>query len=397
MLWVALVCVTLGFLYAVRGILLPFVLAYLIALILDPLVRGLGRLKIPRPLAVLLISGVFFGSLGALLFWAVPQLTRQVNDVGATVQTVTRQLAEDTANDNVFVRWNPAVKSQPSRTLGWVDGILAKNRAVLDQFGLPSTRRAFNEQYIQPHREDISKAVRSGFNGFVNALGNTASQVFLLAFTPLFAIFLMNDLPGFGKRFGNWIPPTIRLQVLEFVEDVGNVLQSYLRGVSINIAMYVVVQASVLSLLGVPSPFIFAMVAGVFYLVPNIGGFISGTPMFLATGLSGSTGNPILHLSNSWAFAAVVFGVFTAVNVTWDTLVTPRVVGKSVDLHPFVGMFVVFCGGALFGLPGMMLAYPVAGVVKIVLERLLAITHKRARTRLDLPAVPLRHRPEGTV
>lgn len=395
LLWVAIVGVALAFLWLVRGVLPPFILAWLIAVLLNPLVKGMGKLKIPRPIAVFVIAGAFFGLVGLVAVWAVPQLSRQVNEVRTTVQSFTERLAADTAEDNVFVRWNPAVAAKPPGTLGFVDGFLEENRATLDQFGLPSTRRAFNEQYIQPHRDDISNGIRNGFNGLVAFLGGAASQLVLLAFTPLFAIFLMLDLEGFGRRFGNWIPPSIRLQTLEFIDDIGGVLQGYIRGVTINISVYMVVMATVLTLLGVPFSYIFAIVGGLLYLIPNIGGLITGTTLFFATGLSGSTGN--LNVGNSWAFAFVVFVCFTVITTTWDVVITPRVVGKAVNLHPFVGMFVVFSGGALFGVLGMMLAYPVAGVVKIILERLLAITHKRARTRLDLPAVPLRHRTEGSV
>lgn len=396
-LWVVIVISALGFLFAVRGILLPFVLAWLIAVLLNPVVKWLMKRKIPRPAAVLLIAVVFFGSVGTLVVMAVPQVSRQVNEVGVTVQTTTQQLAEDTANDNVYVRWNPSVQSQPKRVLGFVDRVLEDNRKILDQIGMPSTRRAFNEEYIQPHRQEISDAIRNGFNAFVGFMGMAASQLALLAFTPLFAIFLMNDLEGFGQRFGNWIPPGFRLQILEFIDDVGDVLQGYIRGVIINISCYMLVIAAVLTVIGVPFSFIFALVGGALYLIPNIGGIITAVTLTIATGVSGSTGAPFLGLSNSWAFAAVVFACFFVVTTTWDILITPRVVGKAVNLHPFVGMFVVFSGGALFGVLGMMLAYPIAGVVKIILERLLAITHRRARQKLDLPAIPLRHQEEGAL
>lgn len=396
-LWVAIVAAAIGFLFAVRGVLLPFILAWLIAVLLNPLVKLLGRFKIPRPAAVMVISAVFFGGLALVIGLAVPLVSKQISDARATIQQTTQQLAEDTASDNVYLRWNPAVRSQPKRALAVVDRLLDDNRSLLEQFGLPSTRRAFNEEYIQPHREDISNGIRDGFNGFVAFLGGAASQIALLSFTPLFAIFLMIDLEGFGERFGNWIPPGFRLQTLEFFDDVGDVLQGYLRGVLVNISIYMVVQAIVLTLVGAPFSLVFAMVGGALYLIPNLGGLITGVTLFLATGLSGATGNSFLHFESSWTFAIVVFLAFTAVTMTWDIVITPRIVGKAVNLHPFVGMFVVFSGGALFGLIGMMLAYPVAGVVKIALERLLAITHKRARQRLDLPAVPLRHRQEGVV
>jgi predicted PurR-regulated permease PerM len=67
-----------------------------------------------------------------------------------------------------------------------------------------------------------------------------------------------------------------------------------------------------------------------------------------------------------------------------------RIVGNSVGLHPLVSFFVVFSGAALFGPAGMIMAFPVAGSVKIILDRLLMITSNSQE--LSLPSVPLRHR-----
>jgi predicted PurR-regulated permease PerM len=182
------------------------------------------------------------------------------------------------------------------------------------------------------------------------------------------------------------------MDVMGFLEDVGDVFQNYLRGIIVNISLYVVVLGTVLTVFGAPYSIIFAVVAGMFYLIPNLGGLMSVAILFVMTGLSGVTSNFFLTLPNSWAFAAVVAFVFFIITTTWDVLITPRVVGSAVKLHPFVGMFVVFCGGALFGVVGMMVAYPVAGVIKLVLERVLNVTNKPVTTAAGLPAVPLRHR-----
>ena len=74
-----------------------------------------------------------------------------------------------------------------------------------------------------------------------------------------------------------------------------------------------------------------------------------------------------------------------------DPLVYTRVVGASVGLRPIVSFFVVFSGAALFGALGMLVAFPVAGSIKVILDRLLRITSEGQGT-LDLPVVPLRHR-----
>lgn len=391
-LWVIVVAVVLGFLWSVRGVLLPFVLAWLIAVLLEPVVKILGKAKIPRPIAVLGISLVFFGGIALAAILIGPKVGQQVNNLRGNVQGILAKLADESADDNPFVRWNPAVVAKPAGPLGAVDKTLESYRDTLDQFALPTTRRAFTSQYVDPYRENIGGGIQGVFNGVIGFLGGAFSQVILLAFTPLFAIFLMMDMQEFRSRFRNWIPPTIRMDVMGFLEDVGDVFQNYLRGIVVNISLYVVVLGTVLTIFGAPYSIIFAVVAGMFYLIPNLGGLMSVFILFVMTGLSGVKSNFFLSLPNSWAFAAVVAFVFFVITTTWDVLVTPRVVGSAVKLHPFVGMFVVFCGGALFGVLGMMVAYPVAGVTKLVLERVLNVTNKPVTNAAGLPAVPLRHR-----
>ncbi len=395
-LWVVVVVALLAFLWAVRAVLLPFLLAWLIAVLLEPMVKGLKNMGLPRPAAVFAITIVFFGAVGGVFAWLAPQVSRQVNEVRVAIQGLTRQLAEESADDNPFVRWNPAVRAKPEGPLGQVDQYLATYRGTLEQFGLPTTRRALTAEYVDPYRENISSGLTTAFNGFIAGVGAAASSLILLAFTPLFAIFLMMDLEMFRTRLASWIPPGIRKGTTQLLDDVGDVLQGYIRGVTINIAIYSAVMALVLTIMGAPYSYLFALVAGALYLIPNIGGLISMSLLFLVTGFTGTRSNAFLSMPNAWAFAAVLAVVFTIITMTWDLVITPRVVGKAVKLHPFVGMFVVFCGGALFGLIGMMFAYPVAGVIKLMLERVLNITNKPVKTSLGLPARPLRHQGEST-
>lgn len=389
--WVTLVAVTLGFLYMVRGVLAPFILAWLIALLLEPVVLALGKAKIKRPIAVGIITFAFFGSTALIGIWAFPRVTNQINQLRVEVQDVSSEITKETANDNVFVRWNPSVRAQEPGPLGAIDDFLEKYRPQLEQVGLPVTRRAFTEHYITPYREDFATYARNTFNGFINFLGMAASQVMILGFTPIFVIFLMMDLNKFRDRFRHWIPPSIRACILDMIEDICAVFQNYLRGLVINTSFYMATLALVFGLLGTPYSYLFAILAGFLSIIPNLGGILSVLTLLLMTGFSGVHKNMFFEVGSSWTYAVILTIVFFIISTIWDMLITPRVVGKAVQLHPFVGMFVVFCGGALAGLPGMMLAYPVAGVVKISLERILVITNRDGKKRLRLPAVPLRH------
>jgi predicted PurR-regulated permease PerM len=179
---------------------------------------------------------------------------------------------------------------------------------------------------------------------------------------------------------------------VSIVTDIGEVFKKYLRGVLTVIVLYMTVMSIVFSILGMPYSILLALIAGTLYLVPMLGPLMSAAAIFIVTGFSGETGNWFLSMNSPWAFAAVLVGIFILVSTAFDQLVYPQLVGKAVDLHPLVSMFVVFSGGALFGLPGMLIAFPLAGSIKVMLGRLMQATNKPLMETLALPAVPLRHR-----
>jgi predicted PurR-regulated permease PerM len=152
-----------------------------------------------------------------------------------------------------------------------------------------------------------------------------------------------------------------------------------------------VVMSIVLALIGAPYSILLGVIFGALYLVPYLNVLISGTILVIVTGLTGQDSGLIIHANSSWGFAVMLLLVYMACHFTYDSLVYPRVVGKAVGLDPVVSMFVIFSGGALFGLVGMIIAFPLAGSVKVILDRLIRVT-SASQDALRLPSVPLRHR-----
>lgn len=390
-LWVALVMATLAFLYLVRSVLLPFVLAFLIAILLDPTIRKLRLRGWSQGVSVMVVFVVFFGTLTLIGVWATPTITSQVANLRTRIESLTTQLANQSQSENFFVRWNPRERVQGSGSPSNLDRILAENKGVLERLGLPTNRRALVEQYVRPNSKRIADAAQGFFNSFLGIIGAVASQVVLLLFTPLIVFFLLMDMENFKKRTASWIPPSIRASTISILNDITKVIVRYLRGVTLSVMIYTACVITLLTVLGVPYSVLLGLVFGAVYLIPLIGGILAYGITFLVVGLSGQPNLWAISFSSSWTLAAVVTIVYAVFGILYDQIVHPQLVGRSVGLHPVASMFVIFCGGALFGLLGMILAFPLAGSVKVVLDRLLNLTSKEYDS-LDLPAVPLRHR-----
>ena len=383
--------VALGFVFSVRSILAPFAVAFLIALLLEPTITKLRLRGYTPARAIMTVFGAFLVVFVAAAIWLTPVVSRQFSAFSTRVGTYSQQLTAENPNDNFFVRWNPVQQAQGSQDVSPVDRFLAANARTMERLGLPSDRRELIQRYVEPQQKQLASSLQGFFSGFVGLVGAVSSQVLLMLFTPVFAFLILFDLDRLKRRSVTWIPPTIRADTVSMLGDIGQVFAKYLRGVTIVLLWYAVIASVLLTLLGAPYAILLAVLFALLYLIPYVGPIMNACLLLLVTGLAGRTGNVMFEMGAPWTFALAVTGIYFVVMLAFDPLVYTRVVGDSVGLRPIVSFFVVFSGAALFGALGMLVAFPVAGSIKVILDRLLRITSEGQGT-LDLPVVPLRHR-----
>lgn len=396
MLWVAVVIATLSFMYAARSIILPFLVAFLITVLLEPTIQKLRRKGLSQNASILIVFVLFFGALGVGLVYAAPRVSAQVTGFSSSLRTLTTQLASG-QDQTVFTRWNPVERARATANTNPVDQLLTQYQGTLEKIGIPANRRALVQQYVEPHRERIAKYVQGFFSNFVAILASAGSQFFMFLFTPLFVWLMLSDWERIKVNTAGYIPNSIRAETISLVRDVGQVFLSYLRGVTITICVYTVMSAILLGVLGVPYAILLALLAGALYLIPIFGSLISTVSVLLITGLAGVKGNFLFTMADPWSFAVAVTVVFWIASTIYDQLINPRLVGGSVGLGLLTSMFVVFSGGAIFGIVGMVLAFPVAGAVKVILQRILRVTSSTSTEDIGLPSTPFRHRTAGEI
>lgn len=446
LLWLAIVAVVIAFLYAVRSILLPFAVGIFVSALVDPVIRKLRLRGFRRWAAVWIVFVGFFVLVGAVIAFVAPRATAQlgeIQEVGTsyvydtvlpgplarmyadpdveqklrnsryptTLTELRTWLSDPTKSDAYFSSFFREMDSSlvaygvpqlRSRILGeWyeltrpgiVDQFFANNKGWLKRFGLPTSAEEADEKF--QIRSQFDRAVQgfiaSAFGGANVIFEYLTSSIIFIIFTPIITLLFLFDYDNFRRRFVTWIPPAIRPAATDLLGDIGYVLGSYVRGLTTSIALYVCVMAIVMTVLGVPYSIFLALLFGVFYLIPYIGNWLSAALLFLAVLTSGKTGFWFIELGQSTYYGLICVAVFLVVGICWDMFVHPNIVGKAVDLHPIVSFFVVFSGAALFGLVGMILAFPIAGTIKVILDRLIRYTTTTQTGELDLPRVPARH------
>lgn len=110
-----------------------------------------------------------------------------------------------------------------------------------------------------------------------------------------------------------------------------------------------------MSVIGVPFALLLGVLSFVFEFIPVLGTLVSGAICVL------------LALTKGWVFALIVLAYFIIVHVIEGDVVGPRIIGKTIGLHPVVSLAALIAGAELFGIAGALLASPVAGVLQALL------------------------------
>jgi predicted PurR-regulated permease PerM len=386
-----LVVAVLGFLYLVRGVLLPFVVSFIVATLLDPAIRKLRLRGYSRPVSVGMVFGVFLLVITLLGVLITPSAVSQVDRLVGRIDDITATVSRNNQESNFYLRWNPVIQAERGGAVSQIDSILLPYRDQLERWNLPTTQKQIVDRYIEPRRGQIADAVQQGLNGFFGVLGGLASQLVFVFLIPIIAFMMLLDMENYRRRSPRWIPPSIRSQTISLMGEIGQVFSNYLRGMSTLILLYMVSSTILFWVLGVPYAILLGIVCGTLYMIPIIGNLVSLALIILVAGFSGPQAMWIPAPPSTWVYAGIVAAIFFGMGQIFDQFLSPRLVGSSVGLSVVVSMFVVLCGGALFGMVGMLLAFPVSGAVKVILDRVIKVTSAPVSS-LDLPAVPIRHR-----
>ena len=314
--------------WLLRDILLPFVLGMAVGYLLDPVVERLNRAGLSRTAAASLLILGSFGMGLALLVLLVPLLVEQAF---------------------AFARQFP--------------GLVAALQQQLQPLAtrvLAGMRATSAGDLTQPVAEAVQKVLGSatGLLGGVMTRGLALVNLLsLLAVTPLVAFYLLRDWPRILEEVDGWLPrahaDTIRTQL----RAIDEVLARFARGAAIVCTVLGVFYAVALSLVGLDFALVIGLGAGMVSFVPYLGA---------AVGLLSSLGVATYQFWPAWGRVAAVFGIFLTGQLLSDYVLTPRLVGDRIGLHPLWVIFGVFAGGALFGFVGMLLAVPVCAAIGVL-------------------------------
>jgi predicted PurR-regulated permease PerM len=286
----------------------------------------------------------FLGALALLLVLLIPAVEQQVVDLAGRLPDLVRRVAE----------WLLALKA---RLLASGGGLLTPEQSERLRNLQPGDLVGLVNQRWQ----EVAQRVWSAMLGIGRGVSVVLTVLGYLVVTPVVTYYLLKAWPRLTAGLEALVPPRRRPEVLGFLNEYNVLLGRYVRGQLTEAALVATLTAGGLFLLGFPGALLVGVIAGIGNLVPYIGLPISIIPGVLFALVSGAVLPSLLKL----------FVVFFVVQFIDGSVTGPRIVGGSVGLDPVWVMVALALFGSLLGFVGLLVAVPLAVLVKLLARRAL--------------------------
>jgi predicted PurR-regulated permease PerM len=334
----------LWLLYVAGSVLAPFVLAFVFAYVANPVVERLERKGMGRGWGAALLILIVALVIALALVLLVPLVMHQGQQF---LEDLPRMIDETLA-------WYRAQMAALAASRLPVIQDIAFERAMDVSSDDVSAWIAENVSTLRPSWE-TAVGLGQGIQAAVTILG-------YLVLTPVLTFYLLRDFPGMKRWLTAMLPEDRREALLTFARRYDALLGEYLRG-QLLVAMFVGVATGVgFWVVGFPNAVLLGVIAGVFNLVPYLGLVVSLVPaLFMA-----------IVTPPLWLSLLKLVGVFFTVQALEGYVLSPRIIGERVGLHPVWVMFAIIAGGSFFGIVGLLLAIPIAVLIKLLVRTTLA-------------------------
>ncbi len=332
--WLGTLIVFIFFVWLLKDILLPFIAGTVLAYLLNPLTVRLERNGISRGIATLLtvVSFILFFVLVGIIF--VPVLGTQLVSFIQRLPGYVTRLQELLTTEN----------------RDWLQNTIGMS--------LPDIQKSLGD-LVGDSAKSLGSFVQSLWSG-----GRALISIFsLLVITPVVAFYVLNDWHAVTDKVDSWLPRRHRATIRSLAAQIDRAIAGFLRGQASVCFIMGIYYSVALVVVGLNFGFLIGVSTGVLTFIPYVGslsGFLIG--MVVAT---------VQFFPNWWPIIAVLV-VFVIGQFLEGYVLSPKLVGESVGLHPVWLMFSLFAFGYLLGFVGLLIAIPLAAAIGVLLRFALA-------------------------
>ncbi len=314
------------FIYYIREplleILQPIFFALIITYLLNPLISGLELKKISRTLSIIIIYIIVIIGVSITLFFILPRILRSITDL---IEAIPQFLQRYEILFYEFViRYRNS--DLPLRIID-----------MLDQ----------NIYHIE-------QVIINSLEEIVSLITGVFYFLFDFILGGIIAFYFLKDIKEFKRALVSIIPRKGRKGILGVVRDIDVVLGGFIRGQLLVAAILGIITMIGLSFIGVKYSFILGGVAGIANIIPYFGPIIGIIPAAIVAFFD----KPV---NGMW-----VILMYFILQQLESAILTPKIVGSRVGLHPAITIIAVIVGGKFFGIIGLILAVPIVGILKVL-------------------------------
>ncbi len=321
--WGIATAVFLLMLWFFGDVLLPFLVGGAIAYFLDPIADRLQRLGLSRVVATSIISVAALLLVVLLVLSVIPTLIAQLTALVNAAPDISQRLQA------FLIERFPQLSDETSTI-----------RQTLAQLGAT----------IQSKGADLA-------SGLLNSALSVISAVVFIVVVPVVAFYLLLDWDNMVARIDALLPRDHAATIRHLALDIDRVLAGFVRG-QVSVCLILGTFYSVaLMMAGLQFGLIVGAIAGAITFIPYVGSLVGGT---LALGLA------LFQFWGDWLSIGLIGAIFAAGQFVEGNILTPKLVGKSVGLHPVWLLFALSSFGSIFGFAGMLVAVPVAASIGVL-------------------------------
>lgn len=320
----ALAAAVAYFLYLLRGLFFSFLLAVLLSYLINPLVGAISKRGAPRVAAILWAYLALLLVMAGFFMYGFPLIIDQLNMLVEAIPQYTIQAQEITQS----------IQDRYSH-LGMPDGM----------------KQVFDER-IRWLEETMLERVGNILASIVGLVGS----IFKIILAPVLSFYILKDLELIKIKALSILPAAWRDEAVDLFKQIDRVLGSFIQGYLLVAAIVGGMTAVVMALLGVDFALMLGMFAGLTELIPYFGPIIGAVPAVC-----------LALLESKW-LAVKVVAAFFIIHQLEGNIISPKILGDRVGLHPLVVIFSLLAGGELYGLAGMLLAVPAAAVLRVIVN-----------------------------
>ena len=328
--WLLAAVVFIAFVYVFSSILLPFVAGMVLAYFLDPVADRLERLGLSRTAATLVILFAFIVGLTLVLMILIPVVATQLADlIGRMPDYIARLQDFVTSIDE---SWLERVSGMDMESLR--SGI---NNLLTQGAGFLTT---------------LFESIWNSGRALVDIAG-------LFVVTPVVAFYMLLDWDRMVAKVDSWVPRDHVDTVRQIANDINRSTAGFVRGQGTLCLVLGVLYAIALTATGLNFGLAIGLIAGLISFIPYVGSIV---------GFGLSMGVALVQFWPQWPWILVVAGIFFAGQMIEGYILQPRLIGRSVGLHPVWLMFALFAFGYLFGFVGLLIAVPAAAAIAVLIR-----------------------------